>query len=155
MLSVGPAQYVACVLNDDVLEPPTGSEKRPLVFTRESNHDQRTFHAAIRTRWHAPQSVEIDYPQRVQYLVCWNPFVLNGDGHFIAGQPKSNRNRPGRRDGRIVVTDQANACHGFYCSQPLAIADFVRTIIPMPIKLATSGITTAGAPMTLIASERK
>jgi hypothetical protein len=36
----------------------------------------------------------------------------------------------------------------------LAIADFVRTIIPTAIRMATSGATTANTPMTLIASER-
>ena len=44
--------------------------------------------------------------------------------------------------------------HASYRSQPLAIADFVRTNIPTPIRIATSGITTADAPKTLIASER-
>lgn len=42
-----------------------------------------------------------------------------------------------------------------YRSQRLEIADFVRTIIPMPIRIANSGITTAGVPIVLIASERK
>ncbi len=42
-----------------------------------------------------------------------------------------------------------------YRSQRLEVADFARTIIPMPIRIAKRGITTAGAPIVLIASERK
>ncbi|MCH8041874.1 MAG: hypothetical protein IH977_16250 [Nitrospinae bacterium] len=45
--------------------------------------------------------------------------------------------------------------HDSYRSRPLEIADFARTIIPMPIRIANSGITTAGVPIVLIASERK
>jgi len=45
--------------------------------------------------------------------------------------------------------------HDSYRSQPLEIADLARTIIPMPIRIANSGITTAGVPIVLIASERK
>ena len=41
-----------------------------------------------------------------------------------------------------------------YRSQPLEIADFARTIVPMPIRIATSGITTAGVPSVLTWSVR-
>ena len=49
----------------------------------------------------------------------------------------------------------AMARHAFYSSRPLEIADLARTIIPPPIAIANSGITTAGVPIVLIASERK
>ena len=39
--------------------------------------------------------------------------------------------------------------------QRLDIADFVSQIMPKPIRIATIGITTAGAPIVEIALERK
>ncbi|MFT5515886.1 MAG: hypothetical protein ACI80V_002016 [Rhodothermales bacterium] len=50
--------------------------------------------------------------------------------------------------------DRARESGRFYRSQPLRIDDLASAISPLPIRMATSGITIAGVPMMLMASDR-
>ena len=59
VLCVADPQYIACVLYQSMLKASSGSHKRPVVFTGESNRSQCSTHTFVRTARSTPKGVKL------------------------------------------------------------------------------------------------
>src|SRR5450830_223387 len=58
MLGVGPAQYMARIFQDGMLETATGTEERSPLFAGVSDRQQGAFQAAVGAGRYAPETVK-------------------------------------------------------------------------------------------------
>lgn len=111
VIGVSPSQHVPCVLDDRMLEPRARTQEWTVSHPSKLDCTQRSVHASIGTRWHAPKTVEARNPRNVSNLVCRHPFELDWHFQSICRKLKRNGNRLVRRNRRVVVANQSNSNH--------------------------------------------
>ena len=121
VLGVGPAQDIARIFHDRVLEAAAGAEERERALAREADRPQRACHAAIRAGRHAPERVE-----RRQHGVAVDrlrrqPAGFERRAEGARGERERARNGLMGSDAGIVVADETDEGRGLRSSRGMTL----------------------------------
>lgn len=110
MCGVSKPRHVLSELDDGMLEPAAGSEKRKVGFARKLDCSQDSTLVPVRAAWGHPHSVE--WPQLLPHVmqgICVDPFGLDGDKVMTRRELERRGNGAVSNDVRVFVTNQCNA----------------------------------------------